>query len=70
MGYYYDVICPRCRNEFETKKKDGIQCRACGKKFDIPDDFCLCCTYSLTGKHCEKCHKKNAWQIKELKKDG
>jgi len=38
----YDVICPKCGNEFETKLTKNIQCgktmntrKRCGKRFNL-----------------------------------
>lgn len=40
----YDVICPKCGNEFETKLTKNIQCgkimpdgKRCGKRFDLDE---------------------------------
>lgn len=59
MGYKYQIKCPGCDHEFWTSKKENIQCFNCKKKFDLPDDFCDCCTYSITKVHCYSCHKKS-----------
>lgn len=59
MGYEYDIKCPGCQHNFRTSKLKNIQCFSCKKKFDLPAEFCDCCTYSLTKIHCYSCHKKS-----------
>lgn len=29
------VKCPHCKREVVTEKKSDIQCRGCGKRFDL-----------------------------------
>ena len=30
-----DVKCPFCKHGFESSKSENIQCRKCGKRFDL-----------------------------------
>lgn len=29
------VKCPDCKREIATSKSEGIQCRTCGRRFDL-----------------------------------
>jgi len=31
----YDVNCPACKKPIHTEKKESVQCKGCGKRFDI-----------------------------------